>query len=91
MRQGLPIWVTSVAERLDHAVTMDAMELARTTGRSVAACGADLVPAALIAPPGRRCPSCVELPAQRQAGQRRGGRHARLNTWRWFRARTRHG
>jgi hypothetical protein len=91
VRQALPIWVTSVADCLDHAVTMDAMESARTTGRPVAACGADLIPAALSAPPGRRCRRCVELPAQRKADQRRGGRHQRPNTWRWFRDRTRHG
>jgi hypothetical protein len=91
VRQALPIWVTSVADRLDHAVTLDAMESAQITGRTVAACGADLIPAALSAPPGRRCPSCVKLAEQRQSDQRRGGRHARPNTWRWVRDRTRHG
>jgi len=91
VRPALPIWVTSVADRLDHAVTLDAMESARATGRTVAACGADLIPAALSAPPGRRCPSCVELPAQRHVDQRRRGRHQRPNTWWWFRDRTRHG
>ncbi len=90
MKQALPIWVTSVSDRLDHAVTLDAMESVRTTGRTVAACGANLIPAALSAPPGRRCSSCVGLPAQRQADQQRDGRHARPNAWRRFRDRTRH-
>ena len=46
------IWVTSVADRLDHAVTPEAMEAARTAGqRPVAACGAHLLSAALCAPP----------------------------------------
>ena len=62
MKQALPIWVTSVANHLDHAVSLAAMEAVRTTGRAVAACGAELTPAALSAPPGRRCPRCVELP-----------------------------
>lgn len=91
VKRAVPIWVTSVADRLDHAVTLAAMELARSTGRSVAACGADLIPAALSAPPGRRCPSCVELPEQRRVDHRRSGRHARPNGWRRFRDWTRHG
>jgi hypothetical protein len=90
MNAALPIWVTSVVDCLDHAVTLTAMESARTTGRPVASCGADLIPAALSAPPGRGCPSCVKLPAQRQPDHRRGGRHARPNLWRRFRDRTRH-
>ena len=62
MRQALPIWITSVADRLDHVVTLAAMESARTTGRPVAACGVDLIPAALSAPPGRRCPNLWSCP-----------------------------
>jgi hypothetical protein len=87
------IWVTSVADRLDHSVMPEAMEVARTTGeRLVAACGAHLLSAALCAPPQRRCRRCLDLavPAQRQVDQRRGGRHARLTVWRRLRDRTRH-
>lgn len=88
------IWVTSVADRLDHAVTPEAMEEARTAGqRPVAACGAHLLSAALCAPPQHRCPGCVNLalPAQRQVDRQRGGRHARPTTWQRLRGRTRHG
>ena len=88
------IWVSSVADRLDHSVTPEAMEAARTTGeRPVAACGAYLLSAALCAPPQGRCPRCLDLavPAQRQVDQRRGGRHARLAVWWRLRDRTRHG
>jgi hypothetical protein len=88
------IWVTSVADWLDHSVTPESMEAARTTGeRPVAECGAHLLSAALCAPPQRRCPRCLDLalPAQRQAGRRQGGRHARLTVWRRLRDRTRHG
>jgi hypothetical protein len=88
------VWVSSVADRLDHSVTPEAMEAARTTGeRPVAACGAQLLSAALCAPPQRRCPRCLDLavPVQRQVDQRRGGRHARLGVWRRLRDRTRHG
>ncbi len=91
MKQALPIWVTSVSDRLDHAVTLEEMYSARTTGRMVAACGAILIPAALSAPPGRRCGRCVGLPVQRRANQRRDGRHGRPNAWRRFRDRTRNG
>lgn len=90
MKGSVPIWVTSIADRLDHTVTLEAMASARATGRPVATCGVDLVPAALSAPPGRRCRRCVELPAQLHADQPGGGRHARPNAWRWLRERTRH-
>ena len=49
-------------DHLDHAVTQDAMDSVPTTGRAVAVCGADLIPAALCAPRGggaraaRSCP-----------------------------------
>ncbi|MGH3825241.1 MAG: hypothetical protein ACRDRA_20740 [Pseudonocardiaceae bacterium] len=85
--------MSSVADCLDHAVTPEAMNAARSTGgRPVAACGARLLVAALCAPPQRRCPGCldVELPMQRQADSGRRGRHARLTVWRRFRDRTRH-
>lgn len=65
-------------DHLDHAVTLDAMAEARSTGGPLAgACGANLIPAALCAPPGRPCRRCVEIPALGQADRRRGGRHAR--------------
>lgn len=62
-------WITSAVDRLDHLVTPEAMEAARTMGRRlVTACGAQLLSAALCAPPQRRCQSCLSLllPAQRQ-------------------------
>jgi hypothetical protein len=88
------IWVSSVADRLDHSVMAEAMEVARTTGeRPMAACGALLLSAALCAPPQRRCPRCLDLapPVQRQVDRQQGGRHARLTIWRWLRYRIRHG
>ncbi|MDQ3764548.1 MAG: hypothetical protein M3460_24225 [Actinomycetota bacterium] len=88
------IWVTSVADRLDHSVMLEAMEAALATGgRPMAVCGAHLLSAALCAPPQRQCPRCLhfELPAQRQVDRRRGGRHARPTAWQRFRDRTRHG
>jgi hypothetical protein len=88
------IWVSSVVDRLDHSVTPEAMEAARTAGEyPVAACGAHLLWAALCAPPQRRCRRCLDLavPAQRQVDRRRGGRHARFAVWRRLRDRTRHG
>jgi hypothetical protein len=88
------IWVTSVADRLDHVVVPEAMEAAMATGqRPVAVCGVHLLTGALCAPPQRRCPRCLgsELPTQRQADRRRGARHARPTVWQRWRDRTRHG
>ena len=87
------IWVTSVADRLDHAVTSEAMEVALATGKQpVAMCGARLLSAAMCAPPQRQCPRCrhSELPTQRQVGRRRGVRHARRTMWQRLWDRTRH-
>jgi hypothetical protein len=91
---GCRIWVTSVTDRLDHAVTPEAMEAARMTGgRPVAACGTSLLSAALCAPPQPRCPNCRDLavPTPRQTDRRRRGRHARPALWRRLRDRTCHG
>ncbi|MGH3809357.1 MAG: hypothetical protein ACRDRU_22580 [Pseudonocardiaceae bacterium] len=78
------IWVTSVTDWQDHAVTRAEMESARATGRlrPVAACGATLLPAAFIKPPGQQCWRCVETIAPKHPDRRRGGRHARPSAWR---------
>jgi hypothetical protein len=79
-----PIWITSVTDWLDHAVTLDTGESARASSplRPVAVCGLTLLPAALVEPPGRRCWRCVETLALRQPHRRRGRRHARPSAWR---------
>jgi hypothetical protein len=78
-----PVWVTSVTDWLEHAVTVDAMESALATSRPqpMAVCGVTLLPAALVEPPGRRCWRCEETLAPRKPN-RRGGRRARPSTWR---------
>ena len=79
-----PVWVTSVTDGLDHAVTSDAMESALATNRPqpVAVCGATLLPAALVEPPGRRCWRCEETLTPKKPDGRRRGRHARPSAWR---------
>ncbi|HEX7658100.1 MAG TPA: hypothetical protein VF444_01370 [Pseudonocardiaceae bacterium] len=53
-------WVTSVTDGLDHAITDDAMSVgvAAGTGEYTATCGTVVLSAALVAPPGSRCPLC---------------------------------
>jgi hypothetical protein len=78
------VWVTSVTDGLDHAVTHEAMESALATSRPqpVAVCGLALLPAALVAPPGRRCWRCEETLTPRKPDRGRRGRHARPSAWR---------
>lgn len=54
-----------------HLLTLDALAAGRgAEGRYVALCGADVLPAALVAPPRQRCRSCPFVPAQRSGVSR---------------------
>ncbi|MGH3772182.1 MAG: hypothetical protein ACRDRW_12430 [Pseudonocardiaceae bacterium] len=66
--------------RLEHEVTEDAFAAGRTAGRGEfqALCGPVFIPAAMVAPPGRPCPECLDiLSASRQAARSRRARHRR--------------
>lgn len=54
------IWVTSVADRADHAVTDEQMAAGMKAGAGVykAVCGAKVLAAPLVTPPAPRCPAC---------------------------------
>ncbi|MGH3769094.1 MAG: hypothetical protein ACRDTX_28745 [Pseudonocardiaceae bacterium] len=50
---------------VEHQLTPDALAVGRKpTGRYIALCGDDVIPAALIASPDRLCPACIRLPAR---------------------------
>jgi hypothetical protein len=57
------VWVTSVVDEIDHALTDEDMSAGMSAGlgRYAAVCGKSVVPAALTAPPGRACPGCAEI------------------------------
>ncbi|ALG10325.1 hypothetical protein [Kibdelosporangium phytohabitans] len=59
-RPARPIWITSVADDTEHAVTHDAMAAGFTdnTGTYRALCRATVIPPAMTEPPGARCPIC---------------------------------
>lgn len=49
-----------------HLLTPDALDAGRRpTGRYVALCGVDVLPASLTAPPQGHCRSCISIPSQR--------------------------
>lgn len=79
------VWVTSITDRLDHAVDLDAMGVAWARGNPRALCGTTVLPAALSAPPGRRCPACATSLQHRRGTRSRSGRHARPGLWAWVR------
>lgn len=56
------MWVVSVTgmDGLAHEVLVDGMAVGEPG--CVAVCGAAVVPAALVAPPGRRCGACTACP-----------------------------
>lgn len=76
------IWVTSTADGADHAVTDAAMAagLAARQGMFLALCGACVVAAAMVAPPGRRCARCQAF-AQPQPTPRMTSTRGRLAGW----------
>lgn len=83
------IWVTSVPDRNEHAVTSDELD-ALPSGRLVAICGAVVLPAPLVVPPESACRHCVDA-IQRRAQRRRRGRHARPSLWARLVRQGRHG
>jgi hypothetical protein len=65
------IWVTSEADRADHAVTDEQMAAGMKAGAGVyrAVCGAEVLAAPLVTPPAPRCPACgVVLRGQAATG-----------------------
>lgn len=86
-------WLLSTADGLDHGVSEAAFAagIAEGTGEYLAISGEVLTAAALTAPPGRRCPSCVAAahaaapaprPCQSPATSHR--RRSRAGLLRWF-------
>lgn len=55
--KSFTVWITCGTDGIDHAVPDT--EMATRHGYYPAACGADFVPASMVAPPGPRCPLCV--------------------------------
>lgn len=78
-----PIWVTSITDRLDHAVTLDAMGAFSAGGTLRLLCGTTLLPASLSSPPGRHCRACAAILGERARAGPRRGRHARHGLWAW--------
>ncbi len=58
-----PMWITSNVERVDHAVWDQALgeHITEGQGRFPTVCGAQVVPAALAAPPNPPCPHCLAV------------------------------
>lgn len=66
--------------RVEHEVTEDAFAAGQAAGRGEfqALCGPVFIPAAMVAPPGRPCPECLDiLAASHRATASRRARHRR--------------
>lgn len=59
-RRLRPIWITSISDDADHAVTRENMAVGMATGTGTyrAECGATVVPPSMTEPPRHRCPYC---------------------------------
>lgn len=53
-----PVPMTCTGDGLDHRVSETSLSDACRSGRYRAVCGRLVIPAALVAPPGRVCPAC---------------------------------
>jgi hypothetical protein len=58
-----PIWVTSIVDNADHAITHENMAAGITarTGTYRALCRTTVVPPAMTEPPAGRCPYCAAI------------------------------
>jgi hypothetical protein len=58
-----PIWVTSIVDNADHAITHDDMAAGITsrTGTYRALCRTTVIPPAMTEPPRARCPYCAAI------------------------------
>lgn len=74
MRQiqgGRTVEVVDARTHTAHHLTDDAYaEGMRAKGHYYAVCGREVLPAALVAPPGQTCRSCILLPGQRSVAAR---------------------
>lgn len=59
-RRLRPIWITSISDDSDHAVTRENMAAGMESGAGTypAECGATVVPPSMTEPPQSRCPYC---------------------------------
>jgi hypothetical protein len=55
----LIVWITSVTDSVEHALTDDIAVGATAAGSAQALCGATFVAAPIAAPPGRPCRECA--------------------------------
>lgn len=63
--------IVDVVSRMAHQLTFDAVDAARgASGRYIALCGSEVLPASLTAPPQGRCRSCIWVPVQRSVASR---------------------
>jgi len=53
------LWITSVRDGRDHAVSDAELDTGSKNGHYRALCGHDVIPTAMTAPPGQRCPTCA--------------------------------
>jgi hypothetical protein len=77
MIEPSPLWITSLTDHRDHAVTLECVDQAGADGQLYGVCGEVVVPAALISPPGRRCALC-------DAAVQSGGRRAYPSRLPWI-------
>lgn len=81
--------VTSAGDGFEHLVADAAMTLG-SAGCFVALCGRAVLAAALICPPGPRCPACIAVRNAVPAGRQRHRRTDRRGTWARLSALLRH-
>ena len=53
------LWITSMRDGRDHAVSDAELDTGSKNGHYRALCGHDVIPTAMTAPPGQRCPNCA--------------------------------
>lgn len=73
------IWIGSVADGLDHAVTQATLAagVLHRSGRHEAVCGHGVLPGSMLEPPGPTCPRCtayLRAQAPRRAAEERAQR-----------------
>jgi hypothetical protein len=55
------LWITSCGDRLEHGIGDEAVSIGRRAGVYSAICGEQVLPRALVAECGPRCPHCAEI------------------------------
>lgn len=87
--RSIAVPVVSARDGLEHLVAESTMTPG-SAGRYVACCGRVVWAAALVCPPGPRCPDCVTARTPDPARQRRRHRQHRPGVWTWLNPVRRH-